>query len=343
MDNFLLPTTVKEMLAQRARRLHHFIWHSVRNSWHQFPDSVRTELTAKGWEPPRPALDAVGNLNLENFSGEDFLFMHREMIAHVNGALQAAGDPSYSQVVGWPQVPQPGDVDFPVPPVYTLGEEGQPGFLDTTEIKSDEFYFRPPNPDGTGGGMQHWDGLLSDSQILQNLSLGRFGSFLEFTIHNWMHMRWSSDPGSTRPDVRPDGADTIGTEWDAVSYDWLGDTYSSHANNHFWKLHGLIDSRIDQWASANGIGTIDWVGTWVGKMPPAPDDGLESAGRQNVFAALEALAATVADGSLESTGHHHHGAEHIKEMEAIANLIQDCGVHYHFYEEFDRGFSPPTS
>ena len=269
MDSFVLPTSVKAMLAQRARRLHHFIWNSIRNSWHQFPNSVQQELADLGWEPPRPTFDSSGNLDLDNDSGEDFLFMHREMIAHTNSALQTAGDLTYPQVVGWDQVPAPDDTDFPVPPTYQVVDDGTV-LVDTADIKSDEFFFRAPNTNGTGGGMQHWDNLLSDPQVLQGMSLGRFGSLLEFTIHNWMHMRWSSDPGSIRPDVRPDNANTIDVQWDAVTYDWLGDTYSSHTANHFWKLHGLIDQRIDLWASANGVQSIDWVGTWVGKMPPAP-------------------------------------------------------------------------
>jgi hypothetical protein len=337
MNNFVLPASVKVMLCQRARRLHHFIWHSVRNSWHQFPAVVQQQLSANGWAPPRPAFDAAGNLNLQNGSGEDFLFMHREMIAHTNSALQAAADPDYQQVEGWDTVPLPDDADFPVPPVYTIVDGGNV-IVDTTDIKSDAFYFQPPEPDGSGGGMQHWDQLLGNPQVLQGLSLARLGSFLEFTIHNWMHMRFSSNPGQPRPDANPQNADTIDPIWDAVTYDWLGDTYSSHTANHFWKLHGLIDRHIDQWAAVNGIQTINWIGTWVGKMPPAPDTGgleLASTGRPNVFAALEALS-TSESSTEESAGHHHdhgHGSHHIHEMEAIAKLIQDCGVHYHFYDQ----------
>jgi hypothetical protein len=324
------------MLAQRARRLHHFIWHSVRNSWHEFPADVQQELRDKGWEPPRPAFDINGELDLENFSGEDFLFMHREMIAHTNAALQSAGDPGYQHVAGWQNAPPPTDADFPVPPVYTIVQNGVT-VVDTNVIKSDGFFFQTPGPDGTGGGMQHWDQLLSNPQVLESLPLGRFGSFMEFTIHNWMHMRWSRDPGEIRPDALPDGADAIDPIWDDVAYDWLGDTYSSHTDNHFWKLHGLIDDRINQWAAANNIQSINWTGTWVGKMPPVPravtlTAGL--AGRPNVFAALEALSAGARAGAAGVADHgHDHGHHHVEEMEAIAKLIQDCGVHYHFYDD----------
>jgi hypothetical protein len=335
MANFELPSAVKAMLAERARRLHHFIWHSVRDSWHDFPPEVQQELTDLGWAPPRPSFLPDGNLNLTNNSGEDFLFMHREMIAHANAALASAGDPNYQQVVGWANVPQPNDAEFPVPPAYSISQGGQV-IVDTNDVKSDDFYFRPPDAAGRGGGMQHWDLQLENPQILRNITLGQLGTYLEFTIHNWMHMRFSRDPGEMRPDVRPNQASSIETRWDAVEYDWLGDTYSSHTENHFWKLHGLIDRRIDQWATANNVHNINWIGTWVGKMPPAPVHHIAPESvprRRNVFAALQALSETQS-GRLESAHHDHgHGNGHIDEMEHIANLIQDCGVHYHFYDE----------
>lgn len=62
MASFELPPAVKAMLAEPARRLHHFIWHSVRDGWHRFPDDVRQDLTNLGWEPPRPAFLPEGNL-----------------------------------------------------------------------------------------------------------------------------------------------------------------------------------------------------------------------------------------------------------------------------------------
>jgi len=162
--NFELPASVKAMLSQRARRLHHFIWHSVRNSWHDFPASVQQALRDLDWEPPRPAFDANGNLNFANLSGEDFLLMHREMIAHTNAKLQEAADPSYTSVGGWSQVSTPTDPDFPVPAVYTITQNGQE-VVNTTEIKSDEFFFLPANPDGSGGGIQRWDQTLSNPQV----------------------------------------------------------------------------------------------------------------------------------------------------------------------------------
>jgi hypothetical protein len=87
---------------------------------------------------------------------------------------------------------------------------------------------------------------------LSALSLGALGNLLEFTIHNWMHMRWSSisrDPDTGLPAVR-DEFDFY-KKWDNPKYDYLGEFYSSHVNPLFWRLHGWIDDRIEDWFKAH--------------------------------------------------------------------------------------------
>lgn len=85
-------------------------------------------------------------------------------------------------------------------------------------------------------------------------------------------MRWAAEPQQSRPSVDPTRPDSIDPKWDDPSYNYLGDTYSSHVNPIFWKLHGWVDDRIEDWKNANGIvGQIQWKGTWVGKMPHHPD------------------------------------------------------------------------
>ena len=37
------------------------------------------------------------------------------------------------------------------------------------------------------------------------------------------------------------------------SYDYLADTYASHVNHIFWKLHGWIDERIRDWIKTHEI------------------------------------------------------------------------------------------
>src|SRR5206468_651055 len=108
------------------------------------------------------------------------------------------------------------------------------------------------------------------------------GARIEHTIHNSLHMRFSSDPGAARPDVDSVDPSTIDAKWDAVGYDYLDDTYSSQVNPVFWKIHGWVDDRIEDWKRAHGIaGEIAWKGTWSGPedhhkgpMGPRPGAGL---------------------------------------------------------------------
>ena len=39
--------------------------------------------------------------------------------------------------------------------------------------------------------------------------------------------------------------------WDDPKYDYLGEFYSSHVNPLFWRLHGWVDDRIEDWFNAH--------------------------------------------------------------------------------------------
>lgn len=250
-------------------RLRHELWHFVRAVWNNpgFPDEGRDILRDLGWDLPddRAPFSDTGHLLLDNHSGEDFLFMHREMIAMTDRALAAANEPSISR---WSEVPEPGDSDFPVPPVWQYKDPEQNDedndattrFLES--VKSDEYFEQT---------MQVRERFLTNPSNLRRLSLGALGNIAEMTIHNMMHMRWSTDPERYRRGINlgdPTGGDP---SWDELSYDYLGDTYSSHVNPHFWYLHGWIDDLIDLWADTNRVTEIDWTGKWVGG--PDLEDG----------------------------------------------------------------------
>ena len=91
-----LPQAVIQMHAKRERRMHHFLWHQTRNMWLFWDDDTRSKIRELGWEPPRPARKPGAN-NVEpifdNNSGEDFLYMHRQMIQATNLKLDEIGDP----------------------------------------------------------------------------------------------------------------------------------------------------------------------------------------------------------------------------------------------------------
>lgn len=259
-----LPHPVVLMEAQRAMRQHHMLWHTSRDGWNRFPPDVRQAYTQLGWEPPRPSKDAQGQPIVDNDSGEDFLYMHHQMIIEVNRKLAELNDAQYPKVEGWASFPAPGDQDYPVPPTYLLGSPDDDAWLGN--VKSDD-YFRET--------FQPREKQFEEPAYLKTISLGELGARVEFTVHNWAHMRWSAQPRELRPDPDPSAPQAVDAKWDDPSYDWLGDFYSSHVNPHFWKLHGWVDDRIEAWKTANGItGEYQWKGTWSGKMDMGGHHGM---------------------------------------------------------------------
>ena len=243
-----LPEQVVNEMAQRQRRFHHYLWHRVRNSWSRLGESERRAIRDinLGWVPPRAALDAAGRPLRDNDSGEDFLFMHRRMLAHVNDILARVNRPDYPRVEGWPRVPSPGDADYSVPEFPDSGLE---------EIKSDEYFYQTILP---------LERRYTDPVYLGSVTLGQLGSDIEFTVYNDTLMRWAAP---SHVGYRPSTAitQTVAAQWDSPAYDYLGDTYSSHVNPIFWKLHGWVDERIEDWKRAHGVvGEVEWRGTWGG-------------------------------------------------------------------------------
>jgi hypothetical protein len=305
-----LPQAVIAMMAERSHRMHHYLWHEVRNGWLSFSPEDRKRIAALGWEPPRPARrarpDGSSEPILDNNSGEDFLYMHRDMIASVNAKLAQVRDEAYPKVQGWQSPPPPTDKDWPVPPAYSLGDPGSDQYIQ--QCKSNDFY---------SGQLTDWVKSYTDAKTLKSMSLGELGSRLEFTIHNQMHMRWSSKPAGVRPDADPATPEVIAKNWDRSTYNWLGDTYSSHVNPVFWKLHGWVDSCIDRWMQANGkSGSVSWKGTWIGP-------------------AQQSMPRMLMPGQDVGTHGHH---DHIDNMLEVARVLRGTGVTCHFY---DRVAVPP--
>lgn len=255
-----LPGQIILMMAERQQRWHHYAWHQVRNNWLRYDSETQNELRNLGWEPPRPAREFNSNPNgtpiYNNNSGEDFLYMHRHMIALVNRTLQEINDPLYQKIEGWQKVPRPNDEEYTVPPPWITDDLDFNNFI--RDVKSDQYF---------EANFIRWEGNYTDPNYLSQITLGDFGARLEFSIHNMMHMRWAKEPQDERPLADPADPSSIDIRWDDPSYDYLGDTYSSHVNSIFWKLHGWIDNRIDDWKNAHGITEpIEWIGTWMGNM-----------------------------------------------------------------------------
>lgn len=246
----MLPAEVITEMALRRTRLHHYLWHGLRNSWLLLNEDERQAIRdiSPEWVPPRPALDAMRRPLRDNDSGEDFLFMHRRMLERMNAMLSRSGDARLGRVRGWARVPPPGDEECPVPEFPDSGLE---------EVKSVDYY-------------EHYlvplERRYGDADYLRGVTLGQLGSDIEFTIHVGTHVRWAAPSAvGYRPPLSSGGG--IEERWDDPAYDYLGDVYSSHVNPIFWMLHAWIDERVEDWRRANGIdGDILWNGTWVG--PP---------------------------------------------------------------------------
>ena len=272
-----LPDTVIAHFADRLHRLHHSVWHGLRNTWDNVSEAKRGRIEALGWTPPRPARQIVNRAfkrpYITNGSGEDFLYFHREMVVQYHALMAKAGE----EPIVWVEIPQPGDTrqrGNEVPPTWEIPE------VPTLErriaaLKSDEFYW---------SRMRWWDQQFKDPTYLATLTLGALGALLEFTVHNDMHMRWAAlprdpDTNAPLPLGRPD--DDFSTKWDNPRYNALLEFYSSHVNPIFWRLHGWIDDRIDDWYEAHERvhpgevvrkrrGAVQWFepGRWVQVAKP---------------------------------------------------------------------------
>lgn len=294
----LIPEVVA-MLASRHHRLRHTVWHTLRADWFgpKMTDSDRDFIKSLRWGLDDPPLNPNRSLNLANGAGEDFLFMHRRMILMVREVYSSAGK---EPPQGWATIPGPvspqyayKEVDDPNNPgikVYQY-DETQSGFM--VPPATNEFLAQFGNSAATFHFikssrfftviLRNFDQWLRRPNILSQLTLGAYGNLLEFTIHNWMHMRWASvprNPASGEVETR-DNYD-VDTRWDDPKNDYLGDFHSSHVNPIFWKLHGWVDDRIEDWFRAHDaarpgtikrttIREIPWFekdGTWVLKSDP---------------------------------------------------------------------------
>jgi hypothetical protein len=254
----IIPSALS-MLASRSHRLKHTVWHTARGVWNDLKETSKAKIHDLGWGVDRPPFTREGALDLSNGAGEDFLFMHRKMLAMVRHEYSIHKVPP---IESWKILPRPNaqqfsylDQDDPTNPgkiIYRFdplssGNQVPPAQPNDTEslkfLKSPDFFRLV---------MAQLERQFRNPRYLSALSLGALGNLLEFTIHNQMHMRWSSisrDPVTGEPALR-DSFD-FDTKWDNPKYDYLGDFHSSHVNPLFWRLHGWVDERIEDWFNAH--------------------------------------------------------------------------------------------
>jgi len=246
---YQLPDQVVSHFADKLHRLHHAVWHGIRQSWKGLTKQEQAKLIELDWqiEGERVALISPGEKTrpaIENGSGEDFLYFHRQMVAHYRMMMEDLG----VRPIQWIEIPQPGSggpaSPDAVPDAWKVPEA--PNFQRRlAALKTDEFFW---------SRMRWWDFQFKDPNYLATLTLGELGALIEYSVHNDMHIRWSAPPRD--PDTnsllslgRP--SYDISDRWDNPRYNWLGEFYSSHVNPVFWRLHGWIDDRIEDWAAAH--------------------------------------------------------------------------------------------
>ncbi len=105
-DIKIIPQAIS-MLSSRSHRLKHAVWHTLRTRglWYRIlspEDKIR--ISELGWGLNRPPFNMGGQLDLSNGAGEDFLFMHRKMIAMVKDIYNSQG---IAPIEGWKSVPRP--------------------------------------------------------------------------------------------------------------------------------------------------------------------------------------------------------------------------------------------
>jgi hypothetical protein len=253
----LIPDAIA-MFASRGHRLQHAVWHTVRAQWHNIraDASAVAEIKARGWWPERPPFRESRALDLENGAGEDFLYMHRKMILMLKDVYANAGT---APPTGWRSLPGPGvpqtvynEVTGPDGKTFVFAPAAS-GFMVPPPARDDDVDRMMKSPSFLTGVMRPLSALFQSPRFLSALTLGALGNLLEFTVHGWMHVRWAHtiyDPATGDPIGRETLFD-IDPKWDDPSNDDLGDFYSSHVHPTFWRLHGWVDDRINDWASVN--------------------------------------------------------------------------------------------
>lgn len=240
-------------LVSAEHRLFHQLWHASRDQWHKLSEDKRNALRALGWQPGARdrERDARGRHKDRNGSGVDFFYMHRHML-RIARSLQPL--PSWTAF----PLPQPelerdrlgfaryfDNLDgCSVPPTWLA--RGDDAFSEWVGgIKRAETFH---------GNFAVWESQYRDPRYLSRLTLGQLGSEMELGLHDWLHMRWASvprDPSNGAPVPLARELDDFAARWYAAENDFLGDPFSSHVHPVFWRFHGWIDDRVEDWFAAH--------------------------------------------------------------------------------------------
>jgi hypothetical protein len=204
---------------------------------------IVAEWQNAGWMPKDDADGFIRSHNVFDgeLAGEDFLYMHRQMIKMTQIELSYFGK---ACVAPWSDVPA--SVDDSAWPVPMKTSRDQ----DTAALET----------------IRAMVAQLRDPAVLRGMSLNDLGHCINNTIHGGFHNVYSAP------------ARCKSAEDESVECDDLLPSWSAPVNKHFWKLHGLVDDMIGRWLQAHGKSTInencagradchEWKGKFTGPMP----------------------------------------------------------------------------
>ena len=209
------------------------------------PERSEADILAewKTWLPEKGVDEFIHAHNVFDgeLAGEDFLYMHREMIKMAQIELSYFGK---SCIAAWREIPSGlDDAAWPVPAKASRSEDA--ASLETLR------------------GMV---AKLRDPALLRTMSLNDLGHCINSSIHGGLHNVYAGTP-------RCRGEDDESVECDDLLPSW-----SAPVNKHFWKLHGLVDDLIGDWLKAHGKTRLaekcegrkdchEWRGKFTGPMP----------------------------------------------------------------------------
>jgi hypothetical protein len=238
---------VREMFAAPAHRLHHLMWHSIRNSWNRdnMTDNDRKSLASaisgQNWQPLRPmvydarGVDVMATEARYPGAGEDFFHMHRRMINRAKTAFEAGQFPVITSV--------------------------QQAFDKREELIRAGIAQRVPVPSVADFRRRLGQIQLQEQTVVralkQGVSLGYLGSLIEWTVHNAFHDLFSRPIAEIQltSQVNPWRMGTRffdGTFlWNQKGYEHLGDPYASATNPLFWVIHSYVDQWVERWIASH--------------------------------------------------------------------------------------------
>ncbi|RZA20992.1 MAG: hypothetical protein EOP10_17330 [Proteobacteria bacterium] len=301
---------IREFGSSLDHRISHYMWHTSRGAWPSLQGQVEVakaknsgpsasenarkrlalleksieQYRSSGWEPPR-YFRATEKETAASGAGEDFLFMHRQMLNRLSAYLE---DRALPMIPAWKTLPKPDDEQYPVGPKGSAelgGVKSTEYFYATQSILEKAYQSRTVDLDALAKDLHAYrmrtkadnqNPTLAEARAeveqlmepipglkyigLKGLSLSDYGHLLEMTIHDGLHARYAFN-GAARPaDADPLDRSMWTKEWikayGDTSYDWLTDTFSSHVHPWFYRIHGWVDNRINDWLAANDYRSI---------------------------------------------------------------------------------------